>query len=226
MVVGRGAFSPPDNNKRLDPNFYSDAARVYITQKGHIDNSAGIADGILKDFMSSKDKSAILAKADHVRLMAREGIKIVTGNAKNSAGQAEPNSRGTDVAKVPKIEFIAGNYTEPDFLSNSGAKILQPLVKGDNLVEYLVQLQAEIAEVLSLVQANTLDLLNLFGVVAGITAVPAPPVSAFCVATQTAQANRYGKMMAQQQNLIALETNYLELGKGNLYINSGYVYTT
>ena len=35
----------PDKDVAVNPNFFSDAARVYITQKGHVDRYFGITKG-------------------------------------------------------------------------------------------------------------------------------------------------------------------------------------
>ena len=228
IVVGRGQNidgEPDDRDKTLDPNFFQDAARVYLTQKGDVDTYFGIAKGVFGDFMSTEKKSASVMKADHVRLVAREGIKLVTGKGKNAGGGGEKNSLGQEPAKVPPIEFIAGNYTDPDFLPSTGPKILQPLIKGENLVEYLLNLQGLLGRVMGMVQANTNDLMIANGTLAGLTAIPAPPVSAIHVTQGFLEFNRTTALTAEQQNLASLQINYLE-PVGKIYINSNHVYTT
>ena len=136
IVAGVGGHSPQevDSKERdvfINPNFFLDAARIYISQKTNVDKNFGIAEfglaesGVADD-KDSKDigifgaKSAIAVKADNVRLIGRESIRLVTGtDAKNSQG-------GDALAKTG-IEIIAMN--DP--------KTLQPLVLGDNLVEAL-----------------------------------------------------------------------------------------
>ena len=226
LVVGRGAGidgEPPDNDKKLDPNFFEDAARIYITQKGDVDTSFGIAEGVWGDFMTTDKKSALVAKADHVRLVAREGIKLVTGKAKNAGGESEKNSLGKEIGKVPPIQFIAGNYTDDSMVLQSN-RILQPLVKGENLIEYLNELQSFIGKVLGMVQSNTKDLAICNGTLAGLTA-PILPVAALHTAQATFEGIRSFTMIADQQNLTALKVNYLE-PVGSVYINSGHVFTT
>ena len=64
-------------------------------------------------------KSAIGIKADSVRIIGREEIRLVTRTDKK-------NSQGGDLeGTVDGIHLIAGNDTEK----------LQPMVKGDNVVE-------------------------------------------------------------------------------------------
>ena len=227
LVVGRGAGrdgEPPDNDVMLDSNFAEDAARIYITQKGDADTYFGIAKGVYGDFMSSDKKSAIGVKADHIRLMAREGVKIVTGKAKNAFAQSEKNSLGEEVGKVPPIEFIAGNYTNDNFVLQSN-RILQPLAKGENLVEYLLELQAWLGKLLGMVQLNTMDLVACNTTLTGLTDVLAPPLSIVHGGLVVSEGLRSGIMIADQMNLAGLQVNYLD-PVGKVYINSTHVFTT
>ena len=98
-----------------------DAARIYITQKAAgpagIDGREyfNIAPG--KNIGHIPNRSAIVVKADSVRIVGREGIKFVTGDVYNG-------SLGLNIKnKIKGIELIAGN--------NSADQ--QPLVKGDDL---------------------------------------------------------------------------------------------
>jgi len=223
LVVGMGQNEdgqPPDNDEYIDPNPFRDASRVYLTQKGDIDTYFGIAKGVFGDFMSTEKKSGAVMKADHVRLVAREGIKLVTGKGKNSEGTGEKNSLGQEAAKVPPIEFIAGNYT--DQVSNP--PILQPLAKGDNLVEYLLDLQSWLQKFMAMVQANTLNIAMAHSTLGGLTA-PVPPLSAIHVTTAAVAIKRQTTFISEQQNLISLQMNYLR-PIGETYINSNHVYTT
>ena len=132
--------------KQTDPNMVLDAARIYITQKGDIDYYFGLAQGSERQGQS-KNKSAVALKADHVRLVGREHIKIVTGKAQLQGGGNEKNSGEGDIDAPGQIDLIAGNYTDTNELSllSIGGKAkgaesiskLQPLVKGSNLVDFL-----------------------------------------------------------------------------------------
>ena len=128
----------------VNPDFQKDAARIYISQKTDVDanfnlakGQIGSAVGLGEDEFSIIDnsnrkppsswkivpRSAIALKADGIRLIAREGIKLVTRtDAKNSQG-------GT-VQGIQGIDIIAGNDD----------KDLQPMVKGDNLQQALERL--------------------------------------------------------------------------------------
>ena len=132
IVAGIGGHSPQEVDSKgrdvfTNPNFFLDAARIYISQKTNVDKNFGLAEfglaesGVADD-KDSKDigiygaKSAVAVKADNVRLIGRESIRLVTGtDAKNS--------QGGDVLAKTGIELIAMN--DP--------KTLQPIVLGDNL---------------------------------------------------------------------------------------------
>jgi len=97
-----------------DPNFKIDSARIYMSQKTKIDEHFGLVAGSVGNPIP---RSAIGLKADGIRLVAREGIKLVTGtDAKNSQGGRKLSVAG--------IDLIAGN-DDTD---------LEPLVKGEALV--------------------------------------------------------------------------------------------
>ena len=127
IVVGMGVAGrqTDDNNEPffVNPNFKSDAARIYISQMTDIDDNFYI-----KSDKKSKAKSAIGIKADDIRIVAREKIKLVTGTDKY-------NSQNCDIeTQFGGIELIAGNSEDQ----------LQPLVLGDNLKEYLIHLNNKI----------------------------------------------------------------------------------
>jgi len=101
----------------VDPNFKIDAARIYISQKTDVDNSFELASGRVGN---STARSAIALKADGIRIIGREGIKLITRTDKR-------NSQGGKVTAAGSIDLIANNDDED----------LQPIPKGDNLVECL-----------------------------------------------------------------------------------------
>jgi hypothetical protein len=122
MCVGRMAWAPRSSDKQnnvvfADPNFEVDSARIYISQKTDIDENFKLVDGAVGN---SKAKSGIGIKADAVRVVAREGIKLVTRTD-------EKNSQGAKVQDVTGIDLIAGNDDEK----------LQPIPVGDNLAACL-----------------------------------------------------------------------------------------
>jgi len=75
----------------------------------------------------AKGRSGIGIKADGVRVIAREGIKLVT------EGRGSKNSQGGKVRSTVGIDLVAGNDTN-DFGRTPN---LQPIVKGYELVSAL-----------------------------------------------------------------------------------------
>ena len=113
IVVGR--MGPrPQCGVWVSPDFFQDAARIHISQKTDIDENFGLATGKVG---ASFARSGIGIKADEVRVVAREGIKLVTGtDFENSQGGVTDLQLGVDI------------------IANNDDTELQPMVKGDNLV--------------------------------------------------------------------------------------------
>ena len=121
LVVGRMSSArkgkgPPGSDTQsgafVDNSFFSDAARIHISQLTDIDKNFGLAKTNVEQ---SVGRSGIAVKADGVRIIGREGIKIVTGRADGPGGfgqRGEPNSLGGKVSQpAPTIDLIAGNNT-------------------------------------------------------------------------------------------------------------------
>lgn len=118
-IEGQGVF--------LNPDFQEDAARLYISQKTDIDvgfNIPSSTHGI------GQVGSGIAAKADNIRIMARESVKIISSmSTENTSGLQVPGAG---------IELIAiqPGLTLEDYKSSSEDKddpVMQPIPKGDNL---------------------------------------------------------------------------------------------
>jgi hypothetical protein len=122
----------------VDPDFKVDSARVYISQKTDIDENFGLVAGTVGN---SKAKSGIGIKADAIRLVAREGIKLVTS-------ESTKNSRGGDIQKFVGVDIIAGNVD--DIKTNSD---LQPMPKGANLAEALERLTTHVEKLNGIVDS-------------------------------------------------------------------------
>ena len=87
-------------NESVD-NFGADAARIYISQLTNVDTNFGISEG--KTGLL-KARSAVAIKADGVRIVAREGIKLVTQtDVVNSQGGLSP------INDIYGIDLIAMN---------------------------------------------------------------------------------------------------------------------
>jgi len=128
LVTGRSAYYNVNKTEKKEvvakaPNFKSDAARVYICQKTDPDKNFGLRYGKVGQ---SYGRSAVIMKADGVRIIGREGIKLVTGVGR---GEARKNSRGGPIGSIKGIDLNAGN--------RGG---LQPIPKGLNLIQCLAEM--------------------------------------------------------------------------------------
>ena len=157
LVVGRGGPSP-DATTNVDPNFRSDGARIYISQKTDIDTNFNLAAGAQGNMNA---RSGIGIKADAVRVVGTDGIKLIT--------RTEPENSKGGFASYNGIELIACN-DETD---------IQSIVKGENLVEALTQLEARLTELSSIVLNHLKDQLQFNLKVASHTHIaPQAPVGA------------------------------------------------
>ena len=125
IVAGRlGHRAVRQDNKgnvlNVDPNFKLDAARIYISQKSNVDSYFGLAEGSVGNTSSDSPRSTVALKADTVRIIARENIKLVTRTDKENSQGGELTNAST---QAYGIDLIAMN-------DDAG---LQPLVKGSNL---------------------------------------------------------------------------------------------
>ena len=124
-----------------NPDFQLDAARVYISQKSNVDGYFNIKrhKSINSGLTSlSKPRSAVVAKADVVRLIGRENIKLITRTDKRNSQNGELTN--TDKSAYG-IDLIAMNDPED----------MQPLVKGNSLVsclESVLQLVTNVGTIL------------------------------------------------------------------------------
>tara|TARA_A100001515_G_scaffold145085_1_gene151941 strand:+ start:11088 stop:12014 length:927 start_codon:yes stop_codon:yes gene_type:complete len=215
MVVGRMAYQPTefedDEPVYVDPSFKTDAARIYISQKTDVDKNFALAPGAVG---TADTKSAVALKADQIRVIAREGIKLVTKTDLT-------NSQGADVKGVSGVDIIAGNDDEN----------LQPMVLGNNLemalqriVHHMDKLNG-IVDSLCMIQMTFNSQLAShfhFSPFYGMPTSPSPPVvaggikAAIDMLTQV----KLGLMM-HKTNLVMMENTYLVVSGGK-YINSAY----
>ena len=137
IVVGRQSGripKIPEKNAQgkynlLDPDYIYDAARIYVCQRTDVDKNFHLAGQELEN------RSAIALKADGVRLIGRQGIKLVTGGDL-------VNSLGFGMAAYG-IELIAQN----DSID------MQPIPKGLNLEESLKRLSYHVRDLNKIVKS-------------------------------------------------------------------------
>lgn len=135
LVAGRGQLVIQQNinkNKKdplegvgfVGPMFHSDAARVYLTQKCiDIDRYFGL---VPSKGRTSEYKSAVALKADHIRVIGREKVRIYCGAGDFKGfqpGIGETNCLG---------QSLDGGVIELQV----GKQELHPMVLGDKLVDY------------------------------------------------------------------------------------------
>ena len=184
----------------LQPSPSKDAATIYMSQKTDIDSAFNISTG--GRYGAPQGRSAILAKADCIRLVGRESLKLVTKTENK-------NSLKGPVRGKPGIELIAGNDTTN----------MQPLVKGKNLIEALDQTMevvnqlSNIVEYLAIaVQAGATGMIpspTPAGLV-GIAAFPGKVVGAPIAITYSTMAMSYLATFKMNQEIQKLKNKYSE----------------
>jgi hypothetical protein len=162
---------------------------------------------------NSVAKSAIAIKADDIRIISRQGIKLVTATDPK-------NSQGGLVKSASGIDLIAGN-DDAD---------MQPLVKGDNLADFLEQLVHKI----SVLDGTLINYINYqlqfnegvmnhyhrspFGAIVTSPDIDVLPFVGPSVANKQF-GNTAASLARHKSNLKKLSNNYLNKG-AKKYINS------
>lgn len=119
IVAGRlSSVDARTVNGPVNSSFGADAARIYISQKTDVDVNFGIPSGSTGKTLA---QSAIAIKADAVRVIARESLKLVTHTDSKL-------SNGEEVFIAEGVQLICKADPNPEEVD------LQPIPKGDNLV--------------------------------------------------------------------------------------------
>ncbi len=230
LVVGRMAGANITDGAIVDSNFAADAARIYISQKTNIDTNFGLAEGNIGNI---KGHSAIGIKADGVRIVAREGVKIVTGKSDAFRGfgeGGEPNALGGTVEVAPPIELIAGNNTGvtevpgvPFVGAGETINFLQGIARGENTRDALQELSNLLEEVIAALMSLTL-IQGQFNSILGITPIywhaAAAPMTALQFTSKVQMS-----LWQTRINKIIWEINHLQ-PYGYKYICSKNVFAT
>lgn len=245
-----GSYGPPCGETLLSPNFATDAARLYISQKCDIDKDMALA---TVPFDSSKGRSAIGLKADEIRLHARGNIKIVTGRGKfHGVGRDGERLSGGAINEIPgTISLIAGNATgkEPllsfDILDIASIfkkrrRALQPVVKGDNLLECIYDLTEIIMSLRAAIGSNTMLIQKMDTLLGNHFHPLAPPVatapiSSYIGITPLIQSKSVSQNLDESmffKKIVAFQDAFLTATEGKKsnpnprFINSNFVFTT
>jgi len=208
----------------INPDFGRDAARIYISQKTDIDKNFVIApqenslayqgQNAREGHFQTKPSSAIGIKADSVRIIARETIRLVTHTDSE-------NSQGGKIHSTGGIELIAGN------IANS----LQPIVLGDYLTDALKQVVWHIDKLNGIVNTFAVEQKAFNDKVTNHSHLspfykaptdPSLPVRSQGARNTTEMQNSVLDGLKNHKDSIAtFQSNYLEL-QGSMYINSRF----
>jgi len=188
-----------------------DAARIYISQRSNIDDYFHLTEGTVG---GSEARSAIALKADDVRVVARNGIKLITGTDTHE-------SSGIPNIFIAGIDLIAGNDDED----------LQPLVKGDNLGFALDELSELIADLNGILFSFTQSYLQLISALAvhvhvsapivGGPSSPSPDLAASCLSQLSNIGSLGVDLSSHQKNVVAWNLNTI-YPWGENYFKSSY----
>jgi hypothetical protein len=163
IVVGRqsSAENIDFKNQYLNPDFGTDAARVYLSQKANIDDYLNLPKG--KGDISIA-RSAVALKADGVRIVARENLKLVVGTE-------QKNSQGGNIVTTNGVDLIAGNLEDGNRIMNvaDSAELqtleiseggMQPIPLGINTVFALDQIVEKIDKLSAIVSSAGMTLIT------------------------------------------------------------------
>jgi len=145
-------MKPKGPTELVSPNFATDAARIYMSQrcpgKGGIDGYLGMTRLVGP---SAENKSAIAIKSDHVRIVGRESVRIYAARAQNFHGLGLGGERTTVGNRITRgrIDLVAGREQD-----------LQPAVLGENLREYLLTSNDRFVDVLRILSNVVQQLLE------------------------------------------------------------------
>ena len=196
-----------------NPNPQMDSARIYLSQRTDIDSNFNLVEGSDPNLFT---RSGIAVKADGVRIIGREGIKLVTStDTYNSQGVPTGN-------EIAGIDLIAGN--------NITTHPLEPLVKGTQLTRTLQELGSLLRDVNSNCKGLLMNLIDLhkdfaFHIHVNAGGPTTPPNGGASLVSLAADVVFYGldylEMYNYDKNVKAWELNNLQdFGKG--YINSRF----
>lgn len=212
--MGRRAIERQENGERAmcDPDFTRDSARIYLSQKTDIDSNFNL---VLGSMPRSKAKSAIGIKADAVRIIGREGIKLVTRTDRE-------NSQTSESKSVYGIDLIAGNDDEG----------LEPIVKGKKLVTALQQLVKHVDKLNGIVDNMLMIQMQFNSVLTchfhqsplfGLPTSPSIPVIPIGISTMINHLTQTKLSLVMNKiNLQTFKANYITSGHSEKWILSRY----
>ena len=220
IVAGRLGYlarSVTDEDEKIftDPNLKTDAARIYLSQKTDVDKNFQLAKGT---FPLSSTRSSIVLKADGIRMVAREGIKLITGTDKK-------NSQGSDITKSAYGINLIANNDDSD---------LQPIPKGDNLANALIKIVDHIDKVAGILDGFLMSQIKFNTALGahvhitpffGIPTAPSVLAGGASIMSTTEKLTLIKtSLLTEKINLMNFKISYLT-PVGEKYINSLYNYS-
>jgi len=161
----------PDSDYKTDPSWCNDAAKIYISQRSNIDKYMQMPYDKETTTYDFTERSAIGIQADHIRIVGREGIKIVTGAPERCKGAGFFGVRNSVQGKrytASGIELIAGFKDGTEKIVDLGQfppineqDSIQPIPRGIALAAALDELSNQVVngfEVMMLFAAAQLEL--------------------------------------------------------------------
>jgi hypothetical protein len=142
IVAGRKGFFAKSRAWRsgkpnlVDNDLTADAARIYLSQKTGVDQHFRLPPGKVGNSTDEDPKSAVAIKADNVRVIARENIKLVTRTD-------ELNALGGRLTKALTRQYGI------DLIACMAEEELQPMVKGENLRQLLLIILDQLSKTVS-----------------------------------------------------------------------------
>ena len=136
-----------DQTTMVGKNVFTDAARIYISQRTDLEHHFGLVEPKFQEESKTKG-SGIAIKADHVAMLGRKTITIRAGQAhgKNLGANGETDADGRKIDTADNRILLIGSQ---------GLK-LEPVVRGEKLQQYLNKLSEYI-------QKNTSAIMELQG---------------------------------------------------------------
>ena len=240
IVAGLDSVNGAHDEQR-DPNNFNDASRIYLTQKGKINQYFGVAKG--SSLGQEKWDAGIGIKSDNINIIGKKHIKLVTSRARINS--KERSGQGGLLDGSGKIDFIAGNFSGEETVKSleifgfklpiKKKKVLQPLIKGDNQADLLDEMLKKITDIQGAVLDNRRAILEIAlsysshihpGVCAVGPVVTTPtPMALTILPTITNQFSKIPEDVIGSVNVGNLRENYLNPNFPE-YIKSKNVSTT
>ena len=216
LVKKPGFFSkklePVKRDSLVGNNFFTDASRIYVSQKCDIDHYFGLPPG---DFGRPKGQAGIGIKSDHVRVIGRDSVKIIAGGARamNLGLKGELNSNGDQLVS-PRIELITKHDAET-----------QPMVLGSNLVDMMNELFNKLSSLEEAFVLNNINMSRLqlqvathFHTGAGVALVlsgPDPILADAMIDMTKLNMQKIANHVSNALNFQVMKMNYLGLDTGD-----------